>query len=311
MEIFIEGDKAWVKTNKNLERRGFGVKRGDKIILDPVEVVYLFIKNNAKIRDATKKYDIGEVFEWAKGKKRDFLCYYFVYEDLRERGQKVKPSGSFLIGRQVFYPISEKVTVKIPELNKLLKNFGEIILAIVDEESEITYYKAYQTDFFGEQEEKLEKIRGYFVEDRVITQNTEIFTEFFYGSEKNGMVSLSLIESLYLAENGLLEGIKFEDLYKLIKNNLRKYEVYKDLKRRKFVVKTGFKFGSDFRVYDKVEGVKDLPHSKYLVTVVDDKEINMSEIVRAVRLAHNVRKKMVFAFKEVDEKYLMIERVKI
>ena len=211
MEIIIEGDKAWVKANKNLERRGFGVKRGDRIILDPVEVTYLAIKNNAKVRvkGAKKEYDINEIFNWTKDKMKDFLCYYFVYEDLRERGHKVKPSDGFLIGRYVFYPISERATIRVPELNQLLKNFSEIILAIVDEESEITYYKVYQVDFFGEQEERLEKIKGYFIEDRVITQNTEIFTKFFYGSEKNGIVSLSLIESLHLVENGSLEGIKF------------------------------------------------------------------------------------------------------
>ncbi|RLI77613.1 tRNA-intron lyase [Archaeoglobales archaeon] len=311
MEIIVEGDKAWTKTNKNLERRGFGVKKGDKLILDPVEVVYFFIKNNAEVRDRRRKYDINDVFEWAKEKRRDFLCHYFVYEDLRGRGYRVKLSNDFLIGKYVFYPVSERVKIKIPELNKLLRNFGEIVLAIVDEESEITYYKVYQIDFFGEQEEKLEKIRGYFVEDRVVTQNIEVFTKFFYGSKKNEIVSLSLIESLYLAENGWLEGVEFKDLYRLIKDNLRKYEVYKDLKRRKFVVKTGFKFGSDFRVYDKVESIEDLPHSKYLVSVVDDREISMSEIVRAVRLAHNVRKKMVFAFNDGIEKYLVIERVKV
>ena len=314
MEIIIEMDRAWVKANKTLERRGFGVKKGDKIILDPVEVVYLFIKNNAKVKKK-KNLSINEVFEWAESKRKDFSSFYFVYEDLRDRGYKIKPSNNFLIGKRVFYPISERVEISIPELNRLLKNFEEVVLAIVDEESEITYYKVYEIDFYGEQEEKLEKTEGHFIGDRVITRNTDVFNRFFYGSEKNGIVSLSLIESLYLVENGWIDisGIKFDNLYNKIRRegNLRKYEVYKDLKRRKFVVKTGFKFGSDFRVYDKVEGVKDLPHSKYLVTVVDDRRISMSEIVRAVRLAHNVRKKMIFAFRENGERYLAIGRVKV
>ena len=121
-----------------------------------------------------------------------------------------------------------------------------------------------------------------------------------------------MIESLYLAEKGFLEGVEVKELQKLVGDNFRKYEVYKDLKRRKFVVKTGFKFGSDFRVYDKVESIDDLPHSKYLVTVVDDRDISMGEIVRAVRLAHNVRKRMVFAFKNGDrECYLTVERIKV
>ena len=311
MEIIIEGDKAWTKAIKTMERRGFGVRKGDKVILDPVEAVYLFIKSNATVKIKGKVCGIEEILSWAKNKRKDFMCYYFVYEDLRNRGYRVRPSGDFLVARSVFYPISEKVELKVPELSKKVKNLDQLILAIVDEESEITYYKIYLIDPHGEQEESLIKIRGYLVEDRVITQNTDIFTKFFYGSEKDGIVSLSLIESLYLAENGFLEGVDLKKLYELLEKNVRKYEVYRDLKSRKFVVKTGFKFGSDFRVYHEVESVSDLPHSKYLVTVVDDKAMSMGEIVRAVRLAHNVRKKMVFAFKDKEEKYLVIERVKV
>ncbi len=309
MEIVIEKDKAWAKANKTLERRNFGVKKGDKILLDPIEVAYLLIKSNAKVKFKGKAINIEDVFNWAKEKRKNFMCYYFVYEDLRNRGYKVRLKGDFLVAKNVFYPISEKVRIKIPQLNEMLKNLEQLILAIVDEESEITYYKAYKIDFLGKHEESLEKIKGYFIEDRVLTHNIEIFTKFFYGSEKNGVVSLSLIESLYLAENGWLEGVDVEKLYKLV--DRRKYEVYKDLKKRNFVVKTGFKFGSDFRVYDKVETIKDLPHSKYLVTVADDRDIAMSEIVRCVRLAHNVRKKMIFVFKENGENYVAIERIRV
>jgi tRNA-intron endonuclease len=61
------------------------------------------------------------------------------------------------------------------------------------------------------------------------------------------------------------------------------------------VVKTGFKFGSHFRVYEEIPG-KDSYHSRYLVHVlIDDREVRLPEISRAVRLAHGVRKEMVFA----------------
>jgi tRNA-intron endonuclease len=147
-----------------------------------------------------------------------------------------------------------------------------------------------------------------------LTQNTEIFSRYFYGSEKGEMVALSLIESVYLAEKGALKLIN-ADKNELLRrarevevNFDRKYEVYRDLKSRNLVVKTGFKFGSDFRAYKKVEDVNDLPHSEYLVDIADDRDLRLSEVARAVRLAQNVRKKMVFAY---DEGYLCIERVRV
>ena len=76
------------------------------------------------------------------------------------------------------------------------------------------------------------------------------------------------------------------------------------------VVKTGFKFGSDFRVYDEITDVSQLPHSKYLVSNVKGK-LRLPEISRAVRLANSVRKKMVFSFKAEERKYLVLDRVKV
>jgi tRNA-intron endonuclease len=44
------------------------------------------------------------------------------------------------------------------------------------------------------------------------------------------------------------------------------------------------------------------------VDIADDRDLRLSEVARAVRLAQNVRKKMVFAY---DEGYLCIERVRV
>ena len=81
------------------------------------------------------------------------------------------------------------------------------------------------------------------------------------------------------------------------------------MKERDFVVKTGLKFGSDFRVYEYVS--EEIPHSKYLVNVFR-KPIPAFEIVRAVRLAHSVRKTLVFACKDGERnRYIAVERIKV
>jgi tRNA-intron endonuclease len=321
MEATIEGDFITLHHSKNLEKRGFGVKRGNRLLLHPVEAVYLVSKGNIGVGWKGKKLSLADLFRWATSKDPDFPSLYFAYEDLRDRGHKIKPVDRYLVGKNVFLPLSERENITMPWLFEVKKNFDSFILAVVDEESEITYYRVTDIDPAGKQEEKMGKLRGYLVRDRVLTDNVEVFRNYFYGNERNGMVSLSLVESLYLAEKGILDiyadkKLDVEEIKKagekVEKNFLRRYEVYRDLKERGFVVKTGFKFGSDFRIYEEVRTVKDLPHSKYLVAVVDDRKMPLYEIARAVRLAQNVRKKMVFAFKLGDEnRYIVIERIRV
>lgn len=298
---------AVVKAKKSLERRGFGVKREGKIYLHPIEACYLQIKGIESFGR------LDEVIRWAKENVEDFSTYYFVYEDLRDRGNRVRIQGEYLLTKKAYLPISEKKLIKIPEIAEKARNFNDFRLAVVDEESEITYFRVYEPEMRGEQVEELPEIAGILTDDCVVTENTEIFRRYFYGSEKADIVSLSLIESYYLLEKGKLKLVNAsaDELIskaKKIKNFERRYEVYRDLKQRGFVVKTGFKFGSEFRAYRKIESVNDLPHSEYLVDIADNKEIRLIDLARAVRLAQNVRKKMVFAF---DKNYICFERVKV
>jgi len=83
------------------------------------------------------------------------------------------------------------------------------------------------------------------------------------------------------------------------------------LRERKLVVKTGFKFGTHFRVYKQVERLLKVPHSEYLVHTVPKDHIFLPPVLsRAVRLAHSVRKQMIFAYPDKDIKYLEIRRLK-
>lgn len=304
----LSGDFAVVKAKKSLERKGFGVRRGDRIYLHPLEAVYLQIKGIENFGE------LEDLLRWAESRIEDFSTYYFVYEDLRDRGNKVKIQGEFLLTKKAYLPISERRTIRVGEIAEKARNFDELRLAVVDEESEITYFRVYEPEMVGEQREELPEITGILSDECVITRQTEIFERYFYGSEKGEIVTLSLIESLYLLDMGKLRLVN-ADRERLVRkareverNFDRRYEVYRDLKERGFVVKTGFKFGSEFRVYRKVMSVDDLPHSEYLVDIADSREIRLNDLARAVRLAQNVRKKMVFAY---GENYLCFERVKV
>jgi len=134
---------------------------------------------------------------------------------------------------------------------------------------------------------------------------------------------LSPEETLYLKEKRKDFKVKDPEGKELTKKELkkqfttrndefpRKYAVYRDLRDRGFCVKTGFKFGSHFRVYKRGEKPGD-GHAKWLVHAVPEEyECSFPELSRSVRLAQNVKKTMMYAIvdKEQDITYYKIKRI--
>jgi len=144
-----------------------------------------------------------------------------------------------------------------------------------------------------------------------------------FGEERGKRQELSLIEALFLVESekmdvkGGKKTLNFDDLLeignKAEENFYSKYLVYSDLRQRGLLVRTGLKFGSDFRVYERGKDVK-TGHSKYLVHVVPEEyACSFPELARAIRLSQNVNKLMIYAIvdEEGDITYYQIDRVKL
>ena len=82
-----------------------------------------------------------------------------------------------------------------------------------------------------------------------------------YGELENNKLILNFFESLYLLYSDRLilkkgkKKIEFEDLMNICQKKdpeaLTKFLIYRDLRNRGYVVKDGFGFGSDFRVYER------------------------------------------------------------
>ena len=117
-------------------------------------------------------------------------------------------------------------------------------------------------------------------------------------------LELSLYEVLYLVEKEILI-VKNSEEKEINKEEIMnvgvnfdaqfsdKYEIYKDLRDKRYVVRPGQKFGTDFAVYIEGPG-KD--HSPFLVQVFPKNSvISALDIVRAGRLATTVKKKFVIA----------------
>ncbi len=144
-----------------------------------------------------------------------------------------------------------------------------------------------------------------------------------FGEENGSRLELSLIEALYLVDTNALDVQKgdakasFEELLRLgaaaEDEFYNKYKVYADLKGRGLVVRTGLKFGTDFRVYERGDMVG-RAHSTILVHVVPEEyTCSLPEMARAVRLATNVNKRMIYAVvdEEGDVTYYQVDRVKL
>ena len=120
------------------------------------------------------------------------------------------------------------------------------------------------------------KITAKFIDEKTIVIDPKmksVLTERGFGElEKNTLV-LNSFETLYLLYNNKLElkkinkNIVFDELIqKYIQKNddiLTRFLLYRDLRTKGYVVKDGFGFGSDFRVYEKgTYGQKD---AKFLI----------------------------------------------
>lgn len=100
-----------------------------------------------------------------------------------------------------------------------------------------------------------------------------------FGESEDSEYTLSYCEALYLAFTNRLViknnediNIDFERLIKLMLRHdpsvLTRFLVYRDLRSRGYVVKDGFGFGIDFRVYERGEYQK--KPSKYLVYALNE-----------------------------------------
>lgn len=184
-----------------------------------------------------------------------------------------------------------------------------------------------------------EKIfEGELIENRVIVWGEEsvgLYDESGYGKplpeEKPDRLELELIETVYLLEKEKIKvfireekkkkSLEFKELLKIATENVNQFHsqfmVYRDLRERGYLVKTGFKFGAHFRVYER--GVKLIrgpkaphEHTKFVIHAVpEESAFSLPEMSRAVRLAHNIRATFVWAVvdREGDVTYYEITRI--
>jgi tRNA-intron lyase len=208
------------------------------------------------------------------------MARYSTYRDWRDRGLMIRPvseaKGDYGKSPVKKYP-SAKFTSPKYKINGLF--FPEDLVAVIDnEEVGREIYEKYWLGQFGT-----------------------------YKAEHRGKLSkLDVYETVFMMRHcGLkITNMKEKRIIQLAKKRRpdfpSMYEVYEDWRLRGFILKTGFKFGTHFRVYfpkaSPINKGDEWIHSKHVIHIFPrNSKMIISEWARAIRVAHSVKKTFILA----------------
>ncbi len=338
-KVIVEDEK---EGNRIYNKGYFGKPlSGGGLELNLLESIYLSEARRLDILDEEEnRISISDIIKYTAEDR--FLVNYPVYKDMRMRGYVVKnasdpvdfrvfPRGGAPGKTQTKYWIrsnAETDTFSINEILRTLKKVEQLkkifLQGLVDEEGDVTYYKITTIDLNGETPKTSQNdLKGKLYNNKVIIEgddSNQLHEQGFYGDLEDDRLNISILEALYLSDINTLDiedGFKNQDLRseQILEKGIDtqddfelRYDIYKNLRSKDLVPKTGFKYGAVFRAY---EGDPDEHHAEYIVQpITDDYRCSWYEISRAVRVAHSVKKKFLFGIKKDDEiKYVKINRV--
>ena len=300
------------------EQNGYGrIEKDGRVRLDAKEALYLLARRKIEVAGYTFDTLLAEC-----SKTPGFLRSFIVYRDIRERGYVIttgpqdfrifargqKPGKG--TSRYLMRVLSERDIIDFTQIiadAKAASNMRKIfILAVLDDEHELTYYEI-KTGGRKVAETMPDIPSGItaFLDGvpACVIETGDGLTEKLTGLWLGRMLDetrlfLSPVETAWLLESGRLTlepQISSDEYISLAKTADSEFEekliLYRALRAQGFYPRSGYKFGHHFRVYTEAKN-----HSEMLVNAVPaGTKQSMSEISRSVRLAHSVRKKMLFA----------------
>jgi len=283
LELHRKKNEILVKEPSNvtsLSNGFYGEMKKGIIYLSPEEALYIMDIRNGRCHDESgNTYTFNDLAGRFSDNKK-FLAKYLTYKDWRDKG---------LILRSV---------------NEAEGNYGRSVL------------KKYASSDF-----KLDSysMDGLFFTDDLITilddeaTGKELYERYWLGqfgtykaSHRGKISKLDIYETIFLIKHGSLK-LKNEKLKKVIelaegrmKYFPDMYSVYEDWRLMGYVVKTGFKFGTHFRIYfpgaSPVKTEDKWVHSRHVIHVFSRRsKMLISEWARAIRVAHSVKKTFILA----------------
>jgi tRNA-intron endonuclease, archaea type len=321
-----------------LYNKGFAgnPQRGGALRLSLVEAARLVEEDRLVVEDEEgSSLEFRELLDQAVAAQPGVEIAFFAYRDLRARGYVVrhanKRSLDFLVWRRGQSPpgdppvhlggaISERAPLRMMDLSAWSKEAEDegtgLVLLVVDEEGDLTHYQIEEVEPSGNAPGFTEqpKVEGVFLRDRVMVWDERVAAELregrYLGQIMPGGLQLSLVEAMALKRSGVLACPGLTEKAGQVEADLElRTRCYLDLAKRGLWVKTGFKFGTHFRVYDEHPSDS---HAPWLVDAVTPSWSSSWPVLsRAVRLAHGVRKRYLLAVVDGDEvRYVKVERIR-
>lgn len=313
----------------------FGRMDRGTLHLDIIEAAFLVESERLEVFRDGHSMSLQELMLHGIQQDPAFEIRYLVYRDLRQRGyvadtneqaMNLYPRGGAPHSHEPDFlvkALSERSPFSIKSIAMLLHTLQRrrLMVGIVDEEGDLTYY---YVKFFRMQG-RLEEHGSYegvitLLGDRSMVWDAalacELQEQYVGRTFGDNAVQLSLMETAYLAEKGAtihrngqeMSYEAFMDHARGVQPDIeRRLLAYKNIRSKGLVPKTGFKFGSHFRVYRRPIGEG---HAPYLIHVLpEDFTSTWTEVSRAVRLANSVRKEMIFARVGDGIEYIRLKRI--
>jgi tRNA-intron lyase len=271
---------ADASTSDILKRGFYGVSIKGELTLSAEEALYLIDVRNAVCTQGGKQLGFNELASryWDSEK---FMARYFTYKDWRDRGlAAVSADSKYTAPVRILDKKYPAATLRLPRKKLHGVFFKTDLVSVLDEEKEGK--ELYEKLWLGQYGS-------------------------YKASERGKLNKLDIYETLFLINKGLLE-LKNATRSELVRDAVERrsdfqslYDVYEDWREKGYVIKTGFKFGTHFRVYfpgakPMEAGENGWTHSKHVIHVFPkDSKLLISEWARAIRVAHSVRKTFILA----------------
>jgi len=151
---------------QQLNQKGYGEMDQGKLLLKSFESLYLLFTDRLTLFMGKKKIDFDSFLQICKKQHGDILTKFLVYRDLRNKGYTVKDGFGFGSDFRVYakgdfgekgakflvFGLNEGKQEKIGKLQKkveeITKMGKEPIIAVIQRQGEIIYYKISRMNFY-------------------------------------------------------------------------------------------------------------------------------------------------------------------
>jgi tRNA-intron endonuclease len=297
--IWCEEEDGLDKLKKNY----FGQEKDGKVFLNPEEALYVLTFLNGTCYIHEQPANFNEIASYYAGKNPRLMIDYNAYRDWRDRGLVLKQFSEMkLPKRESKKPKGEKhypsKSLKQETLSSQAHWYPDSLFSVMDDEKAGEHL--FNNHWFGQ--------LGVYRQERGSLLRLD-FMETIFLSKHFGLKVIEATSDKTLTGEQILEQVSKKREYAK-----RLYEVYEDWRLRGYVVKTGFKFGSHFRIYfpgaspalsPSKQDDREWIHSRHVLHVFPkEQKLLVSEWARAVRVAHSVKKTFLLSVPELSQKDL-------